>query len=163
MTRLWLICSFCGELFEDGDFAIAGGDAFDRLDLAGGIVIAKSGAENVVGGHDAFERGLDHFFGRGGDDVEIEFVSFQAVQELREQADVGLEADAFAGFDEMLATDAAVLGVVQNQVGEFASLLDQMDIGEAGNLLLKTGNAQHLAQNNTRVMKTQGLIKVTGD
>ena len=65
-------------------------------------------------------------------------ITFQAVEKLREQADVGLEADAFAGFDQMFPAYAAVFGVVQDQVGEFPALLHQMNIGEARDLFLES-------------------------
>jgi len=53
---------------------------------------------------------LDDLLGRGGDHVEIEFISVQAIQELGEQADVGFEADALAGLDQVFTSDARYSG-----------------------------------------------------
>ena len=65
-----------------------------------------------------------------------------------------------AGLDEMPAPDAAKVGIVADQVGELAALLDQVAARKSGDLLFKVAHAQHLAQNVARVIKAQCLVEV---
>ena len=60
---------------------------------------------------------FDDFLRRGGNHEEREAVVIQILEQFREQANILLEADAFAGFDEVLFADAPVLGIVQKKVG----------------------------------------------
>ena len=55
---------------------------------------------NAIGRQDSFKRGLDYFHGSGGENVKIEAIALNAVIEnLVEQADIGLEADFLADLD----------------------------------------------------------------
>ena len=67
--------------------------------------------------NDAFERGLNDLLRRGGDHVEVELVTFaKGIERAGEQRHVVLQADAFAGFDEVLAPDVAEIRVMQNEI-----------------------------------------------
>jgi hypothetical protein len=59
-------------------------------------------------------------------------VAVQILDQLRQQADVLLQADALAGFDEVRAAHAAEFRVVQQQIGQLAALLHHVDAGQAG-------------------------------
>src|ERR1035437_9909889 len=63
------------QLFDDGDFSVAGGEADDGRDLAGSRIVAEAGTEDVVGRDHAFERGLDDFFRGGGNHRSEEHTS----------------------------------------------------------------------------------------
>ena len=75
--RSWLMCRLLAQFLEDRDFAVTGRHADDGLDLAGRRIVAETRAEDVICGDDAFERRLDHFFGRGRDHVEREAMPVQ--------------------------------------------------------------------------------------
>ncbi len=49
-------------------------------------------------------------------------------QQLRKQPDILLQADAFSGLNQMLFPHAAILWIVQQQIGEFPALLHQVDL-----------------------------------
>ena len=151
----------CAQLFEDGHLAVAGGDPQDGFDLACRVVIAEARAEDVVRRYDAFERRLDDLFGRRRDDVEGEAVAVQIVEQLHQQANILLQADLFAGFHQVMFPDAAILRVVQDQVGQLAALLHQMDVGKTGDALLERADIEHFAEHDPRVVKTQRLVEVT--
>ena len=60
------------------------------------------------------------------------------------------QPDAPAGLLEMLATHAAELRIVADQVRELAPLLHQVAAGEAVDFLLKARRADQLAQHDAR-------------
>src|SRR4051812_47387123 len=93
------------QLVDHPDLAIAGGHADDRLDLTSHGIVTKLRTDNVVLGHETFERRLDDFLRRGGNDVE------RAVEHGRQELDVLLEAYAAADLDQVFTADAAELGV----------------------------------------------------
>ena len=63
----------------------------------------------------------------------------------------------------MLAADAAVLGIVQQQVGQFAALLHQVDVRQAADLLHKALRSDQFTENQSGVVKTQGLVKIADE
>ena len=63
-------------------------------------------------------------------------------QDLDEPAEVVLQADPLARLHEVLAAHPPILGVVEQQVGELASLLDEVDLGQARDLLLEARGAR---------------------
>ena len=73
-------------------------------------------------------------------------VAVEVFENLRQQADVFLQADPLARLDEMLFAHLAELGIVQQQVSEFPALLDQVDAGEAGDTGGKVRNTEHFAE-----------------
>ena len=111
----------------------------------------------MVLGDEAFERRLDHFLRRGGDDVE------RAVEHRRQEPDVVLEAHAPAGLEQVFAADAAELGIVQEQVSELAALLDEADSGQSGDALVEAADAHHLAQHGAGIVEAERLVEVADE
>src|ERR1035437_15044 len=148
------------QLFDHGDFSVAGGEPDDGCDLAGSRIVAEAGAEDVIGRDHAFERGLDDFFRGGGNHVAGKLVAVDVVEQFHEARDVGFQADALAHFDEVLLANFAVLGVVQKKVGQFAALLHEMDIGKTGDALAEIGNAHQEGQFATGIVKAERLVKI---
>jgi hypothetical protein len=79
-----------------------------------------------------------------------------------ELAERGLESHAPARLNQVLAAHAAKLGIVADEVGELASLLDEIAAGKTGDFVLETGNAKELAQHITGVVIAQRLIEIRG-
>ena len=151
------------KFFEHGDFAPSGGGAHDGFDFAGGLVVAEARAEDVIGRNDAFERRLDDFLRRGGDDVEMKFVTLrQIVEDAREKCDVVFQADALAGLNEMIAADAAEIRVVENQIAKLRALLDEVHLRQAFDVVVEPVKTDELAQHDSRVVEAERLVKITG-
>ena len=62
--------------------------------------------------------------------------------------------------DQVAAADAAVLGIVEQEVSEFAALLDEMDVGEAGDALAEVLDAHHFAEHDAGVVEAESLVEV---
>ena len=151
------------KLFEHGDFAPPRRSANDGVHFARGFVVAEARAEDVIGRNDALERRLDDFLGRGGDDVEMEFVTLrQIVEGAREKRDVVLQADALAGLNEMVAADAAEIRVVENEVAKLRALLDEVHLRQAFDLVVEPVKTDELAQHDSRIVEAERLVKITG-
>jgi hypothetical protein len=54
----------------------------------------------------------------------------------------------------------AELGIVQQQIREFASLLNEMNVRESGDPVLKSSHAQNVAENIARIVKAERLVEV---
>ena len=81
----------------------------------------------MLGRDDAFERRLDHLPRRGRDHEEREPVAVDAaLEELDQRRNVAAQPDPPAGLLEVLAADAAELGIVADQVGQLPALLHQV-------------------------------------
>ena len=121
----------------------------------------------MLGRNDAFQSRADHFHRAGRDHVEIEVVTLDLVrQKAVERVDVGLQPNGLAGLVQMFAAHArAEFGIVQQQVGELASLLHQVQLSHPGGLTLEFagGNPQQLGQHVARVVEAQGLVKIAGE
>src|SRR6266480_747884 len=151
------------EFLKHGDFAPAGGGANDGIHLDGGFVVAEARAEDVIRRNDAFERRLDDFLRRGGDHVEMEFVAFdEIIERARKEPDVVLQADAFAGFREVLAAHAAEIRVVENEIAELRALLHEVHLREAVDLVAESVETDELAKNHARVVEAERLVKIAG-
>src|ERR1019366_8094046 len=148
------------QLLDHGDLAVAGGEADDGSDLAGDGVVAEACAEDVIGRDHALQRGLHDFFRGSGDHVAGKLVAVDIVEQFDEARDVGFQADALARFDEMLLANLAVLGVVQQKVGQFPALLHQVDIGKTSDARAEIGNANQLGQYVTGIVKAERLVKI---
>ena len=72
-----------------------------------------------------------HLLRRRGDYVKREVVAVKILQQIGQDRDVFLEADALAGFNEMFFADAAQVGIVEQEIGQFPALLDEVNAGEA--------------------------------
>ena len=73
-----------------------------------------------------------------------------------------LEPDVLPHRHQILPPDPAVLGVVLKQVGQLGSLLHQMDLRQADDLLREAADAQHLAQREAGIVEAQRLVEVAG-
>ena len=152
------------ERLDRGDLAVAGGHAADRLHLAGVRVVLELGADDVIGGDDAVERGLDHFLRRRGHDEERELKPVEAaIQEVDERGNAAAQPDAPARLRQVLAADAPERRVVANQVRELPALVDQVARGEAVDLALEIRHAEEVAQDLAGVVEAEGLIEVGRD
>src|SRR5579864_1882210 len=119
---------FLPQFLEHGDLAVTRGNANDRLNFAGRRIVLELRTVNVILGNDTFKRRLDDFLGRSRNNVESEMISIQAVEQLREQANVLLQPDSFSGFDQVLLAHAAIIRVMQQQIGQFRTLLCKVDL-----------------------------------
>ena len=63
----------------------------------------------------------------------------------------------------MLFANAPEFRIVQEQVGELSALLHKVDLRQAGDALVKVVNAQELAENQARIVKTQCLIEIADE
>src|SRR5208282_4640009 len=136
---------FGAALFKNGDFAPSCGSANDRFDFARGFVIAEARAENILRRHNSFERGLDNLLRSRGDHIEMEFVAFRKIgQRARKKSDVVLQSDALAGFYQVIAANAAEFRVVQNQIAEFRTLLDEVHLRKTLDLVVEPVKADEL-------------------
>src|SRR5262245_302414 len=135
------------QLVERGHLAVPRGSADDGVNLpAAGI--AELGAKDVVRWNYSFQGRPDHFDGRGGEHVKIEMVTIDSAgQDLVEQIDILLQADALADFVQVFfAHPAAKHRIVQQQVSEFRTLLDEVQLRHTGGFALEflRGNAEQL-------------------
>jgi hypothetical protein len=134
---------------QHSDLTVSRGHARYRRDLTRVFVVAKFRTDEVVLGHDPFERGSNNLLrGRRGD-IEIETPPIEVGEELRKQVNVLLEPDAFAGLHQMMLADAAILRIVQQQVGQFAALLYQVSVGKPTNPIGKAVCADEFAERKT--------------
>src|SRR5206468_850557 len=85
-----------------------------------------------------------------------------AGEKLRQRLDIRFKLNALSNFDQMFFSDAAKFWVVQEQVGQLASLLHQVNPRHTGNFLLESRFAEQFAQNNPGVVATQSVIEITG-
>ena len=116
------------QFVEHGDLPVACRDPDDGLNLAGVLVVPETGAEDVIRRNYVVESSLNDLFRSRRDYVKVKPVPVDPlVQYLGKQADVLFQADSFAGLCQMFATDTPVLRIMQQQIGQFAPLLDQVD------------------------------------
>jgi hypothetical protein len=73
-----------------------------------------------------------------------------------------LQADSFAGFDQVLAAHAAEFRIVQNKVREFSALLNESNVGKALHFVVKAMETDKFAQRDSRVVEAERLVKVAG-
>src|SRR6266403_2566673 len=73
-----------------------------------------------------------------------------------------LQANALAGFDEVLLANFAKVRIMKNQIAELRALLDKVHLRKAFHLVMEVMKADQFAQSDTRVVKTKRLVKVTG-
>ena len=82
------------------------------------------------------------------------------VEQFHQARNVGLQADAFAHFDQVLLAYLAIFGIVQEKVRQFAALLHQVDIGKTCDAMAEIGNAHHLGQYVAGIVKAQRLVEI---
>ena len=105
------------QLVQHRYLAITCGGLFEALHVAG-TGVGETRPKNILFGHDAFERRLNHLDRRGGQDIEIEVVAIDsAIENLVEQIDLLFQSHPFAGLIEVLAANFAVkFRIVQQQI-----------------------------------------------
>src|SRR4051794_23400362 len=69
------------DLLKYGDLAPAGGGANDPRHFSGRFVVAKPRAENPLCGNNPFQRRLNDLLRRGGDNVEVNLITFSKIFE----------------------------------------------------------------------------------
>ena len=156
------IFRFFNQLIDHCDLAVAGGYLEDSFDLPVGVVFELR-AVDVVGGDDALQRRADYFHRSRGDYIEVEVVVVHFLgEEAVEQINVRLQAHALARLIKVLRAHLAKFGIVQQQVGEFAALLDEVQLGHARRLALelRLRNPEDIGEDVARVVEAQGLIKI---
>src|SRR5688572_3086705 len=143
------------ERLQDCDLPVASGDLRDCADLTRGCIILALRAVDMLRGHDALERGLDHRFGRSRNDIEREATFVGArIEVLDEALDILLQSHLPPGLDQVFATDAPEFGIVTKEVRELGALLHEVALGKAGDFLLKVRYADQAAENEPRVIET---------
>jgi len=166
MMRSGLIFSCSCQPVQHRDFAVTRRDLLDGVNLAAGVV-AELGAENVVRGHDALQGGAHHLHRRRRDHVKVEVVAVHlAGQKAIEKSNVRLQAHAAADFVQILPPHPrAELGVVQQQVHQFAALLHQVQLRHAPRLALEflRRNPHQLTEHVAGVVEAERLVKVAGE
>ena len=137
MMWSWLM-PMSAQFFQDSDFAPAGRRSDDGFHFARGFVETESRTVDVLSRDDSFERRLNNLLGRRGNNVERypEIVG-ETIERIREEFDVVFQADALPGLDQVLTTNPAEIGVMQDEVRKFSTLLNQIDAGKAFHLLVE--------------------------
>ena len=84
--------------------------------------------KSVIGRDDSFQRRLDHLHRRSRQHIELEAIPGDAlIENTLQEVDVLFQPNPFSDFAQVLGTNPVVkLRIVQQQVGEFASLLHQV-------------------------------------
>ena len=85
------------------------------------------------------------------------------IEKLVKQLDVALQANALAHLAQMFLADLRLeLRIVQQQVGEFRSLLHQVDLGHSLGLALELlgGNADQFGEHVAGIVEGERLVKV---
>jgi hypothetical protein len=71
-----------------------------------------------------------------------------------------LQANSPAGFYEVLATHAAKIRIMENQIAELGTLLNEVDVRKALDLVVKAVKTDELAQHDSRIVETERLIEI---
>jgi hypothetical protein len=94
--------------------------------------------------------------------MEEEAIAVDAVvKEFDEFVYVALQAYIFTCGDKVLPAHGAEFRVVPQEIGELSALLHEVRLGETTDSVLKPGDAQHFAQDDTRVVVAESLVEVT--
>ena len=150
----------CAKLLEYGDLAPARGSTNDRVHFARRFVVPETGSEDAIWRHNSFQGRLNNLLRRCGDHVEIKLVFFtKIVQNSCEQRDVMLQANSPAGLHEVLAAHAAKIRIMENQIAELRTLLNEVDVRKALDLVVKAVKTNELAQHDSRIVETERLIE----
>ena len=71
-----------------------------------------------------------------------------------------LQANSPAGLHEVLATHATKIRIMENQIAELGTLLNEIDVRKALDLVVKAVKTDELAQHDSRIVETEGLIEI---
>src|ERR1700722_10852190 len=104
----------CLQLVENRNLPVSRCGVSNRFDLPGRSV-AKFSSVDVISRDNAIERRLNDLDWSGRKNIEIEMISFDPVfQDLIQQRNICLQANALAHLVKVLPTDAASeLGIMQ--------------------------------------------------
>ena len=70
------------------------------------------------------------------------------------------EPDPPPRFHQVLTPDPTELGIVANQIGQLAPLLDEVAAGQAVDLLLEPVGPEQLAEDETGIVEAERLIEI---
>jgi len=154
------------QMIQYCDFAVARSGAHDGVDLARRLV-AKLRAENVIGRDNIFQRRKNHLHRSGRQNIEIELMAIDAgIEELVEQFDVALEANALAHLAQMFLPHFGFeFRIMQQQIRQFRALLYQVDLGHALGFALEFlgGNPNQFGEHVARIIEGERLVEVAGE
>src|SRR5439155_12065548 len=68
------------QFIEEGHLPVTGAYADDGLDFAARLIVPELRSKNVIVRNDSFERGLNHFLRSGGEHIEREPVTLDAIE-----------------------------------------------------------------------------------
>lgn len=71
-----------------------------------------------------------------------------------------LQTNSPAGLYEVLAAHAAKIRIMENQIAELGTLLNEVDVRKALDLVVKAVKTNELAQHDSRIVETQRLIEI---
>src|SRR4051794_12894278 len=111
------------QLIDCGNFAVSGGQPYDRLNLTCFGMVAKARTDDPVRGNNSFERRFDYFLRRRGNDVQRKLQPFYVTEQLGQKRDIHFESNALADIDKVLMANFSEIGIMQQEVRKFASLL----------------------------------------
>jgi hypothetical protein len=61
---------------------------------------------------------------------------------------------------QMFAADAAVLGIVEQEVGELRALLHEMGPGQTGDFFFEIRGSEQFAQDEAGVVEAERLVEI---
>src|SRR6202043_1261202 len=94
-----------------------------------------------------------------GDHAEGKATAIQAALQKPDQfRQRSLEPHPAACLDQMLPPHAAKIRVMADEIGQLATLLNEVATREARNLLLETPDAEELTQHVPGIIETQRLV-----
>ena len=73
-----------------------------------------------------------------------------------------LKTNSPTGLHEVLAAHAAKIWIMENQVAELRALLDEVHLGQSGNLIVEAVKTDEFAQSYPRIIETERLVEVAG-
>jgi hypothetical protein len=71
-----------------------------------------------------------------------------------------LETNSPTGLHEVLATYAAKIRVMENQIAKLRTLLNEVDVRKALDLVVKAVKTNELTQHDSRIVETERLIEI---
>src|SRR5262249_43868567 len=129
-------------------------------------MVAKLSSVDMISGYDPLQGRLNHFDRRGGKDVKVEMIAVDPVSEnLVQERNVVFHPDAFPDFIKVLSANSrAKYRIMEQQVSQFSTLLDQVESGHPGRFAFKffRRNPKQFAENITGVIEAQCLVEVAG-
>jgi hypothetical protein len=71
-----------------------------------------------------------------------------------------LQANSPAGLYEVLEAHAAKIRIMENQIAELRTLMNEVDVRKAPDLVVKAVKTDELAQHDSRIVETERLIEI---